>query len=123
MENEFNNFHCWFPGGAYRANWQFPEGKDPRIIENLDAVLEETGFDIDRYQTLDERFRVLDNEVTTILFKKARKENREPTQDEQRRLQEIEEEWNPLVEQIHDTIRPVYERMLERGYTRGDLCG
>ncbi len=37
--SKYNNFECWFPGGWYRL-----KDKNPNLIQHLDRILRESGF-------------------------------------------------------------------------------
>ncbi len=110
MSEEMNNFHGYFPEGYKRQPPYNSEGRYDRIISDIDQLIIETGFDLDRYTGLARRYRE-EVQLFTRNFGLGEDQVR-PHQKESRRL----------VEEMALMIRPIYEIMRdEKQYSQTEL--
>jgi hypothetical protein len=82
-EYDLNNFHGWFPDGFYRG-FKNVKPKDNKLIADLDQVLEEMGFNLERFNYLKFELSRILKEVVDLYKKVYNEENREMTLEERK---------------------------------------
>jgi glutamyl-tRNA reductase len=110
------DFHCWFPNQAFRS---YPHNKQ-KMIEDMDRLLEETKFPLDRFYELMGEWSKSVDQIDSI-YKNARKRGRAITQRERSRLDRMIEREKERQKELNDMIDPVYQKMLDMGYSREEL--
>jgi len=116
----WNNFPGWFRNGYKRPFVKDDRGH--RLIADLDRVLEEQGFDLQGFYELEDGHRSRFQEYTPMLRSIYRDEKREPTKEEQARLNELSALDEEYYNQLDALLEPVVKRMKELGYTGKELC-
>ena len=94
----------------------FPEGKNQATIKELDEVLEQIKFDSLSYNHLRNE---LDAAMGAVI---ALAEKGELTPEEKSKLRELTEAGKPLKERLYQMIKPVYDQMIEKGYSWDQLA-
>lgn len=106
-KKEMNNFRMWLPLGSYREE---DSPKNKKIIEDIDKIISETGFNVDKWKEIDEEMRGLVAELLT-----ASKENDSKTTNK------LKPKINELYESMQNMAYPIYKRMLELGYEKHEI--
>ena len=120
--SQYNNFHCWFPEGHYRPNELWPDGLNPDIIRDLDAVIGEMGFYIEGFRALVEQTERTKEELIDMLQNvPIVSGKRELSSEQEARKQLLITQGHDINRQIDEMLTPVYEAMLNKDYTRKDL--
>ncbi len=110
------DFHCWFPNQDFRKH---PHNKQ-KMVQDLDILLEEMKFPLDRFYQLMGEWQKNSEQISSI-YKNAHKRRRETTQNERRKLDGIIERGEKREKELDRLINPVYQRMLDMGYSHEEL--
>jgi len=112
MEEDINNFHCFFPGGGRRPDeWpgeKFPE-EYSKIVTDLDKLIEQEGLDVEAVKRERKLMRDLNLRGLGLAYT-----------DLEAGLKLVEES-EKHAKQMDKLILPIYRKMLELGYTDDDL--
>jgi hypothetical protein len=107
-----NNFVGYFPGGNFRKL-----NIRPKISLDLDKILSEENFNISEFERLNKKNLELCQQCVN-LYKNAGKilSNKEQIIDNK-----IKNEWEYVENQLNNLLLPVYYKMLDLGYSCGEL--
>jgi hypothetical protein len=106
-KKEMNNFRMWLPLGLYREEDSL---KNKKIIEDIDKIISETGFNVDKWKETDKEMRGL---VAKLLA--ASKKNDSKTTNK------LKPKINELYESMQNMAYPIYKRMLKLGYEKHEI--
>jgi hypothetical protein len=118
---DYNNFGGYFPNGFYRDSELFSKGRNPKLIQDLDSILEDIDFDVPKYQELKrESFALLEKlrGMGKLNFLTGKTKYSE---EEEKMIEEMSERDTDIKRQISEMIAPVYDRMRKLGYTHEEL--
>ncbi|MAG39677.1 hypothetical protein CMI41_01795 [Candidatus Pacearchaeota archaeon] len=109
-----NNFHCYFPGGRSRPEHFKEQGRTcpeiiRRISEDLDLLIASEGFDI---RTFKKEKRLWHSKIAQAIKLLG---------DDDASANEVGDESTQHNQNVETMIRPLYERMLQKGYSERDL--
>lgn len=106
-KKEMNNFRMWLPLGSYRE-----EGspKNKKIIEDIDKIISETGFDVDKWKEADKEMRGLVAELLAASNK-----------NDSKTTNKLKPKINELYESMQNMAYPIYKRMLELDYEKHEI--
>jgi hypothetical protein len=107
-KKEMNNFRMWLPLGSHRRE-DFPENK--KIIKDIDKIISETGFDVDKWEETNKEVYGLVAELM------AASNNR----SDFKTINKLESKINKLYESMQNMAYPIYKRMLELGYEKHEI--
>jgi len=107
MEN-LNNFYAYFPGGFYRSS-ELNDSSDMKIIEQIDSLVEDSNFDIQRC------IRLID-----IVQRSGRKMSDYFNVDMVKLMHHAKrgEKFKSLLDEM---IHPIYKQMISLGYKEEEL--
>ena len=118
---DYNNFHCYLPGGLYRKKDFFQkEISNHTIGQNLDKLIDELNFDTQKFYRLKEESIYL-LELGVEIQKKVMEEKRECTKDEQKIIDDASLTQKSLNVKITRMLKPLYVKMRSLGYSERDL--
>lgn len=121
MAVKYNNFHGWFPGEMYRGGSDFfPECQNEQLVNDLDAIIEEIDFDLEKFQALRTRNSLLIKQAVGLALTVA-KEKKDFSADEQAVKDLIHRNGKKNVSALIEMYAPVYEALIEKGYTHEEL--
>ncbi|MFZ5955617.1 MAG: hypothetical protein ACOYT4_04275 [Nanoarchaeota archaeon] len=109
-----NNFNLYFPEGVYRKLAQRTNNSRLlRIINEMDCILQERGFDTRNYLELKGQL-ILSNEKIVNHWKQEK-----ILSDEE--LQKAENDSKEYYEKIYTLIKPIYDELILKGFDRKEL--
>lgn len=103
-KKEMNNFRMWLPLGSHREE-DSPQNK--KIIDDIDKIISETGFDVDKWKETDKEMRGLVAELLAASNK-----------NDSKTTNKLKPKINELYESMQNMAYPIYKRMLELGYEK-----
>ena len=110
------DFHCWFPNQAYRGE----QHNKQQMIQDLDRLLEEIVFPLDRFYKLMNGWKTCSNGIRNI-YVNARRMERETTPEEEQETDRLEARSIEIKKELDELIDPVYQCMLDMGYSKEEL--
>lgn len=111
---KYNNFECWFPEGSYRL-----KGKNLSLIQHLDRVLRESGFNHKYFQHLMKRRRPIWKEVGGLAS--IVREGKALNSEQETRLRELDIELTTIYMDTDALLEPIYYKMRELGFSHEEL--
>jgi len=120
---KFNNFHGWFPGGFYRGEGlcSKTDEQSQDLIKDVDQVLEEMQFDILTYQRLRGGSDYIFHEVLDLAREAAKDNHRKFTEEEKKRKEMLFQEGDLVNKRLDNMMEPVFNKLIEKGHSRGEL--
>jgi len=106
-KKEMKNFRMWLPLGSHREE-DSPENK--KIVKDIDKIISETGFDVDKWKETDKEMRGL---VAELLAASNRNDSKTTNK--------LKSKINELYESMQNMAYPIYKRMLELGYEKHEI--
>ena len=106
-KREMNNFRMWLPLGLYRKE---DSPKNKKIVNDIDKIISETGFDLDKWKKTDKEIYGLTAELTAASSK-----------NDSKTTNKLKSKINELYESMQNMAYPIYKRMLELGYEKHEI--
>lgn len=110
------DFHCWLPNQAFRREAHSKQ----KMMQDIDKLLEEASFPLERFYGLMGEWVDYSKRMRNI-FVNSRHEGRVPTKSEERELDNIEAYYKEVMGRLDELIDPVYQQMLDMGYSPREL--
>lgn len=106
-KREMNNFRMWLPLGLHRKE---DSPKNKKIVEDVDKIISETGFDVDKWKEINKEIYGLTAELTAASSK-----------NDSKTTNKLKSKINELYESMQNMVYPIYKRMLELDYEKHEI--
>ena len=120
--HSWNNFVQRLPDGTDRLpdRQVYLSERRKQLIRDLDRVLEEQRFDIEKYQNLREQISGYFHEWQRIMDT-AKQEGRKTSYEEEIQIEVASFLQKQVKEELYFLLMPVGKRMMELGYSEAEL--
>ena len=106
-KREMNNFRMWLPLGLHRKE---DSPKNKKIVNDIDKIISETSFDLDKWEKTNKEVYGLVAELTAA-----------SSRNDSKTTNKLKSKINELYESMQNMAYPIYKRMLELGYEKHEI--